>query len=197
MMPVLVSFCRRALIVVAALTAAMLPATAQPVPLPVDAGNVVQCGFLKVTDLPVKRPSIKCETTKRVHSNGGDVEVVTLSMRLDPRDSYLLLFAEKDMTGYGWRPISSDDVLASAKQWSKSLSPKNMGGVNAGPFRHVKFNVYDRADFACGRGNAVGNKPARSGGEAKHHIWISFCERGDHAVLDENLGKVYSAITMD
>lgn len=162
-----------------------------------DSSRVLSCGFLKLSGMGARDSSVKCETSKRTHNNGGDVEIVDLTVRLDPGDSYLRLFSEKDVSGYGWRPIDSEQIASSNRAWASKFNPRNVTNVTGGAFRNSKFNITDRVDYACARGNAVGSKVARGSGEARHHVWITYCEHGTHTVSDENLGKVFSALTMD
>jgi hypothetical protein len=152
---------------------------------------------VRLKGLPVRKASIKCETSKRVHSGGGDVEVVNLTTRLDPADSYLYFFAERDVSGGGWKPIGADQIKTSNASWASKYSPRNMTDIIGGSFRHTKFNIFDKRDYACARGNTVGTKMARGSGEARHHSWIIYCEKGAHTVSDENLGKVYSALSFE
>lgn len=111
------------------------PAPARPTSsqgLAAAPSNTVTCGFLSVDTLPVRKPTVKCETSKRTANNGGNVEIAGFSMRLDPNDSYLRFYAEKDISGYGWRPMTADRIREDAERWSSKFKPRNMTAVIGG-----------------------------------------------------------------
>jgi len=177
---------------------AVVPAPdATPPEVKLDQGSEVACGFLTFKGVAVRKSTVKCDESKRTSENGSTIEKAVLSFRLEPSDTYVQFSAEKDASGYGWKPVHSDQIRSNAQNFANKYSPKNMSDVVGSSFRHMKFNIFDNRDYACALGSTIGSKRARGAGEAMHYSWITFCERGTHSVSDETLGRIHSALVFN
>jgi hypothetical protein len=162
-----------------------------------DSAAEVACGFLKLKGIAYMQQTVKCEQSSRVHNEGGSVEIVTLSVRLDPSNAYLRFYSENDASAFGWKPVHSDQIRAGAQNFSGKFNPRNMSDVEGSAYRHVKMNITDNGEYACAYGNTVGSRKARGADEAMHHAWITYCEPGTHTVSDDALGKIHAALVFN
>ncbi len=172
-----------------------------PVELAAAPGNVLQCGFIRVEGLPVRPGTPDCKPDKRV-GQGGDlmltIEIASLAVRLEPNNTLLFLYGEKDVDGRGGFRTSGDEQLRkSAESWAGAKAGRNYSNVSGGPFRHVKLNITENGDWACAWGQIESAKRAWGGGGVRAYAFVRYCERGSHTVSEGNLRKVAAAVQLD